>query len=125
MSEPATELSPEKLFDRKWAQTILNRSLERLADEWNVAGKGGLFSELRRYVAEEPVPGTYAEISGRLGITQETIRQRRTHERGCPNVQAHIRPDNSLQHKSCRGGHERDQRVFAEKRLRSEHALVP
>ena len=75
MSEPATELSPEKLFDRKWAQTILDRSLERLAEEWKVAGKGGLFSELKRYVAEEPVPGTYAEISGRLGITQEAIRQ--------------------------------------------------
>src|SRR5262245_25537703 len=37
--EPAHELTPERIFDRTWALTLLGRVLERLREEYHAAGQ--------------------------------------------------------------------------------------
>jgi len=37
--EPADTLTPESLFERKWAMTVLERTLVRLGEEWSGAEK--------------------------------------------------------------------------------------
>ena len=39
-------MTPERLYDRQWAVTLLGRVLERLAAEMDRAGKGPLFARL-------------------------------------------------------------------------------
>ena len=39
-------MTPERLYDRRWALTLLDRVLARLAAEMDRAGKGELFARL-------------------------------------------------------------------------------
>lgn len=43
---PATELTAEKIFDRRWALTVLEQTVARLRQEYVVAGRAELFEEL-------------------------------------------------------------------------------
>src|SRR5215475_3445335 len=45
-SEPACELTPEKLFDRRWATTVLERVMDSLRREYLDRNQGELFAKL-------------------------------------------------------------------------------
>ena len=45
--EPADLHSPDKLFERRWAVTLLERVFERLRQEYAAKGKATLFDELK------------------------------------------------------------------------------
>jgi RNA polymerase sigma-70 factor (ECF subfamily) len=49
--EPAHDLTPEKIFERRWAMTLLERALSRLCDEYQAAGKLALFDRLKGLLA--------------------------------------------------------------------------
>jgi DNA-directed RNA polymerase specialized sigma24 family protein len=71
--EPADEATPERIFDRQWALTVLDRALERLRDEYHRGGKGDLFDALKPALAGDR--GTpYAEVAGRLGMTEGAVK---------------------------------------------------
>lgn len=72
--EPAHELDPEKLFERRWALTLLDRVLQRLDAEWRTAGKGERFTQLKVFLSGEPGVGTYAETARRIGMTEGSIK---------------------------------------------------
>lgn len=73
LAEPATLESPDKLFDRRWAQTLFDRVLERLRDECAVAGKSVVFDELRPFLLEEAATGDYPISGARLNMKPGTI----------------------------------------------------
>lgn len=64
--ELADELTPDRIFDRSWALTLLGRVLEQLRREYEEAGKEATFEALRGGLADD-VP--YATIADRLGTT--------------------------------------------------------
>src|SRR5262249_23035042 len=47
--EPSHDLTPEKLFERRWALALLDHVLARLQDEMVKAGKGRLFDGLKPF----------------------------------------------------------------------------
>ena len=62
--EPSHDLTAERLFDRRWALTVLDRVLRRLEDEMTAAGKSRRFEALRGALlggGDDRVP--YAEIA--------------------------------------------------------------
>ena len=60
--EPAHEMTPERLYDRQWAVTLLGRVLDRLAAEMDGAGKGPLFARLEFTLRGERGAATYARL---------------------------------------------------------------
>ncbi len=72
--EPAHELTAERLFERRWATTLLDHVLERLAAEMSATGKGCLFEALRPALlgSVEKVP--YARIAAKIGCTESAAR---------------------------------------------------
>lgn len=62
-------LSPEKLFDRRWALTVLNNALTRLAAEFAAAGKADQFAALKQFLSSEAAPGVYERLAPRLNMT--------------------------------------------------------
>lgn len=71
----AAQRDPHALFDREWAAALLRQTLERLADECTLAGKGALFDALHPYLAgtsDEAIP--YEEISRRINRNAATLR---------------------------------------------------
>jgi RNA polymerase sigma-70 factor (ECF subfamily) len=73
-SEPTHELTPERIFDRNWALTLLGRVVERLRREYDDAGRSERFEELLTVLTRDPASDSYAEISRRLGKTEGNVR---------------------------------------------------
>lgn len=73
--EPADERSPDKLFERRWAMTLLDQVLARLAQEFSDAGKSELFNRLRPFLVEGTGEKTYAETAREGGTTEEALKK--------------------------------------------------
>ena len=70
MHEPAiAEISPEKLFDQKWALSLLDTALGHLRREYTATGKELWFDELKVVLWGGRGEVSYAEIARRLAST--------------------------------------------------------
>jgi RNA polymerase sigma-70 factor (ECF subfamily) len=72
--EPAHEITPERLFERRWALTILENVLARLRAEFEADGKYVLFARLKGVLTGETAGGRYAEIATELGMTAGAVK---------------------------------------------------
>jgi RNA polymerase sigma factor (sigma-70 family) len=72
--EPAHELTPERIFDRTWALTLLCRVVERLRGEYDDAGRSDRFEALLAVLTRDPASDSHAEIARRLGTTEGNVR---------------------------------------------------
>jgi len=73
--EPAHGETPEKLFERRWAMTVLDGALARLEQEFVAAGKEALFGQLRDFMIEDAGGRTYADAATQLGMTEEAVKK--------------------------------------------------
>ena len=60
--------TPEQAFERSFALQILSNALERLRTEAVQAGRAELFAQLEPYLAAEPAPGVYQQLSETLSL---------------------------------------------------------
>jgi RNA polymerase sigma factor (sigma-70 family) len=72
--EPTHELTAERLFERRWATTLLDMVLERLAAEMSRAGKARLFEALRPALLGTPEKVPYADIAAAVGCSEAAAR---------------------------------------------------
>ena len=72
--EPANEWTPERLYERRWAMTVLDRVLEQLGQDYAKQGKEELFSRLKIFLTgESNLPG-YAELAQSWGLSEGAIK---------------------------------------------------
>lgn len=72
--EPANHSSPDKLFERRWALTLLANVLARLGSEQAAAGRSAVFEELKGSLASGVCSAPYAEIGLRLGMNEGAVK---------------------------------------------------
>jgi RNA polymerase sigma-70 factor (ECF subfamily) len=72
--EPVDLMDPEKLFERRWAITLLDRVLERLEAEFVEAGKSRVFERLREFLLGDRGAATYAAVAAALGMTEGAVK---------------------------------------------------
>ncbi len=72
--ESADHASPDKVFERNWALTLLEQVLERLRAEQTAAGKGAQFEQLQDCLMGSPDAPRYAAAAGRIGLNEEALR---------------------------------------------------
>ncbi len=72
--EPVEHLTPELLFEKQWALTLLETVVQRLRAEYEASGRGALFMELRFAITGEKNDAPYAESAARLGMSEEAVR---------------------------------------------------
>jgi RNA polymerase sigma factor (sigma-70 family) len=70
----AEALSPENVFDRRWAEAALAKALSRLQQEFASAGKEERFDALKVYLLAEQEPASYADTAARLGISEGAVK---------------------------------------------------
>ena len=73
--EPTATLTPEKLFDRQWALTLLDHVLGTLDKEYRGNGKGELFDLLKVSLLGESDALPYGEIAGRLNMSEAAVKK--------------------------------------------------
>jgi RNA polymerase sigma-70 factor (ECF subfamily) len=71
---PGSELSPEKLFERQWATTLLEQVLVRLREEFFSAGKQTFFEEAKIFLTGEKRAASYAELAVKLGMSEAALK---------------------------------------------------
>jgi RNA polymerase sigma-70 factor (ECF subfamily) len=72
--EPVSDLDPEKLYERRWAMTLLAQAKARLKAEYAGAGKAELYDRLNVLESPEPNNPLYAEVAAELGRAEGTVK---------------------------------------------------
>jgi RNA polymerase sigma factor (sigma-70 family) len=68
-------LSPEKIFDMRWAATIVERALLQLREECEARGQRRLFDVISGYLTAECADISYAAIGQTLSVTEAQVKR--------------------------------------------------
>jgi RNA polymerase sigma-70 factor (ECF subfamily) len=68
--EPAAESTPETLFERNWALTVLDQVFRRIRAEWEARGKADEFDRLKGCLMGELPPGGYKALAAEIGTSE-------------------------------------------------------
>jgi len=72
--EPTHHLSADKLFERHWALTVLNRTIGQLKAELASENKQSLFTLLKAYLTQEEDSIPYGDIATKLDMTKGAVK---------------------------------------------------
>ena len=72
--EPVDRLTPDEVFERRWALTLLGRVLDRLGHESGQEGKSERFEALKGYLTGDEPHSRYREVAASLGISEPAVR---------------------------------------------------
>ena len=72
--EPIGSLTPEKLFERRWAFTLVNQVIARLKEEYIGADKAELIGKIEPGLTNEANPGLYADWAASLNMNEGAVR---------------------------------------------------
>ncbi len=72
--DPQDPSGPDKIFERRWAETLIGRVNARLRREYEAAGWGARFEALKVYLVGEYEPPSYEEMAARLGLTESALK---------------------------------------------------
>jgi RNA polymerase sigma-70 factor (ECF subfamily) len=72
--EPVQDSTAEKVFERRWALTLLDRTMARLRQEFGGAGKSEEFDRLKACLTADRGEICYMEIATALGMSEGTAR---------------------------------------------------
>ena len=72
--EPSHTATPEKLFERQWALTLLARALSTLRAEFDASGKAARFASLKMFVGGEKSTVPYRELADQLEMSEGAVK---------------------------------------------------
>ena len=72
--EPADLSTPDRIFERRWAMTLLENTLARLRQEFISAGKGMVFDALKSVLTVDEPSRPYASVAEELGISEQAVK---------------------------------------------------
>lgn len=72
--EPVDHATPEAIFERRWALTLLDQVLGRLKQEFAGAGKGAQFELLKSALTGDGTTALYSELGEQLGISEQAVK---------------------------------------------------
>jgi RNA polymerase sigma factor (sigma-70 family) len=67
--EPAHDLSPERLFEQRWAHAVLERVVSRLESEFTATGHAKRFQTLKGFLYEDSPGLSYADAAASLELS--------------------------------------------------------
>ena len=74
LHEPAHELTPERLFERRWALDLLGHVLTRLESEASQSGRSTLFAQLRPMLEGGGRADSYRDIAAAAGMSEGAVK---------------------------------------------------
>jgi RNA polymerase sigma-70 factor (ECF subfamily) len=72
--DPADESTPEKIFERRWAEAVIDSVTRRLQQEFAEAGLSDRFEALKVFLLAGDEPPSYAEVARQLNLTEGATR---------------------------------------------------
>ncbi len=72
--EPADPLTPEKIFERRWAMTLLGKAVDALRADYEKGGKLHIFDALKSFLGRGESSVPYHEIARQLDCTEGAVK---------------------------------------------------
>jgi RNA polymerase sigma-70 factor (ECF subfamily) len=72
--EPVDHLTPDQVFERRWAQALMQKTLNRLREEFAAREQTALFDTLQNYQPHEPGGRTYADLGKDFDMTEAAMK---------------------------------------------------
>lgn len=72
--EPAEVMTPERVYTRSWALTVLEEAFRQIEKDYRDSGKEHLFERLKPFLLGKKMPVTYAEVAKDLEATEGAIK---------------------------------------------------
>ncbi|MCI0746401.1 MAG: sigma-70 family RNA polymerase sigma factor [Verrucomicrobia subdivision 3 bacterium] len=70
--ELTDELTPEKVYDRRWAQILVQTVIARLGEEFS--GPQERFEQLKGLILDEPGSSSYAQAAAAAGMSEQAVK---------------------------------------------------
>ena len=70
----ANTLTPDQIFERRWAQAVMAQAAERLCQDYAARGQTALFEQLKDLQPGEHGERSYAQIGAALGMTEQAVK---------------------------------------------------
>lgn len=74
LQEPSTNGSPDALYERRWAMTMLETALARLHEDYQGRAKTDIYDALKGFLSGNEGEERYAEVAGRIGMTVGAVK---------------------------------------------------
>ena len=72
--EPVDRMTPDKLYERRWALTVLEQALVRLQSEYAASGRGAVFEKLKGELTADAERAPHAGIARELDTTPGAVK---------------------------------------------------
>ncbi|MHB1157211.1 MAG: RNA polymerase sigma factor [Phycisphaerales bacterium] len=72
--EPVDAVTPQRLFDRRWAMAVLEQVFADLQHDYQQRDQAAVFEQLKDSLAGPPEGVTYAQIGERLNMTETAVK---------------------------------------------------
>lgn len=74
LNEPSHDASPDKLFERTWANALLERALSSLRKEYEARGEMDRFDAMSAHLVQPETGQSYAGLAEELGMTEGSVK---------------------------------------------------
>jgi len=72
--EPPDNLTAERIYERRWALTVLEQAMKSLESEYATAGKQPLFLSLQPFISGGDDDVSYSDLAARLQTSEGAVR---------------------------------------------------
>ena len=72
--EPATDVTAEAVYERRWALAMLDEVMARLRDDFERAGKRDDFDRLKVFLTGEAAAPSYRDVAAATGTTEGAVK---------------------------------------------------
>jgi len=72
--EPIDGWDPSRLYERRWATTLLENALARLESEFSDTGRAATFAQLKHFLVGPETEMTYSEVAAQAGTTTAALK---------------------------------------------------
>ena len=72
--EPSHDMTAKKLFDQRWAMTVLDQAMAQLRDECLANNKGDLLSKVECLLSGEKGEASYGQVAAALNMSEGAIK---------------------------------------------------
>lgn len=74
LTEPVDHVTPEQIFERRWALTLLENVIQQLKAEYEASGRAKLYSALHHCLLGERTALPYADLADGFGVAENTLK---------------------------------------------------
>jgi RNA polymerase sigma-70 factor (ECF subfamily) len=73
--ERSDRLTPDQIYERRWAFTVLEQVMTRLRDEYRSTGNLRFFDQMKKMLMDEPGRLSQAQVASEFDMTENAVKQ--------------------------------------------------